>query len=45
MSAVTAHDIQGANRIFEQEVVAKHNIEALDSVYTQNALASFRPEA
>jgi ketosteroid isomerase-like protein len=37
MGPVTAQDIQAANRIFEQEVVAKRNIEALDSVYTRNA--------
>jgi ketosteroid isomerase-like protein len=37
MSPATAQDIQAANRLFEQEVVAKRNLDALDSVYTQDA--------
>jgi len=31
------HEIQATNRIFEQEVGAKRNVEALDRVYTANA--------
>ena len=37
MSPATAQDIQKANRIFEQDVVARRNIDALDHVYTQDA--------
>lgn len=37
MSPATAQDIQKANRIFEQDVVARRNIDALDQVYTQDA--------
>jgi len=37
MQPAAAHDIQKTNRIFEQEVAAKRNIDALDQVYTQNA--------
>jgi ketosteroid isomerase-like protein len=37
MTPATAQDIQAANRLFEHEVVAKRNFEALDSVYTRDA--------
>ena len=37
MNPAVAQDIQKTNRIFEQEVAAKRNIDALDHVYTQNA--------
>jgi ketosteroid isomerase-like protein len=37
MSPATAQDIQAANRLFEQEVVAKRNYAALDNVYTADA--------
>ncbi len=37
MSPATAQDIQAANRLFEQEVVAKRNYDALDNVYTADA--------
>jgi ketosteroid isomerase-like protein len=37
MSPATAQNIQAANRLFEQEVVAKRNLDALDSVYTKDA--------
>ncbi len=37
MNPVVAQDIQKTNRIFEQEVAAKRNIEALDQVYTKDA--------
>lgn len=37
MSPAAAQDIQKTNRIFEQEVAAKRNIDALDQVYTRNA--------
>jgi ketosteroid isomerase-like protein len=37
MSPATARDVQPANRLFEQEVVAKRNVNALDRVYTKEA--------
>ena len=37
MNPAVAQDIQKTNRIFEQEVAEKRNIDALDLVYTQNA--------
>ena len=37
MNPAVAQDIQQTNRIFEQEVAAKRNIDALDRVYTANA--------
>ncbi|HYL36213.1 MAG TPA: nuclear transport factor 2 family protein [Bryobacteraceae bacterium] len=37
MSPIQTPDIQTTNRIFEQEVAAKRNIDALDRVYTVNA--------
>jgi ketosteroid isomerase-like protein len=37
MSLTTSHDIQAANRTFEQEVIGKRNFAALDRVYTVNA--------
>ena len=37
MSPATAQNIQPANRLFESEVAAKRNIDALDSVYTKDA--------
>lgn len=37
MSPATAQDIQAANRLFEQEVVAKRNYDALDKIYTADA--------
>ena len=37
MSPATAQNIQAANRLFEQEVAAKRNIDALDRVYTSDA--------
>ena len=37
MSPATTQDIQATNRIFEQEVAAKRNVEALDRVYARNA--------
>jgi len=37
MNPTLAPDVQKANRIFEQEVVAHRNIEALDRVYTHDA--------
>lgn len=37
MSPTQTPDIQTTNRIFEQEVAAKRNIDALDRVYTANA--------
>jgi ketosteroid isomerase-like protein len=37
MSPSMTHEIEATNRIFEQEVAAKRNIEALDRVYTRKA--------
>lgn len=37
MNPAVAQDIQKTNRIFEQEVAAKRNIDALDQVYTKDA--------
>ena len=37
MNPAVAQDIQKTNRVFEQEVAAKRNIDALDQVYTRNA--------
>ena len=37
MSPTMTQDIQATNRIFEQEVAAMRNVEALDRVYTRNA--------
>lgn len=37
MSPIQAPDTQTTNRLFEQEVVAKRNIDALDSIYTKDA--------
>ncbi len=37
MSPTMTHEIGATNRIFEQEVAAKRNVEALDRVYTRNA--------
>jgi ketosteroid isomerase-like protein len=37
MQPAAAHDIQKTNRVFEQEVAAKRNMDALDQVYTRNA--------
>jgi ketosteroid isomerase-like protein len=37
MDAAMQQEIQKTNRTFEQEVVAKRNIEALDRVYTADA--------
>ena len=37
MTPAAAQDIQKTNRVFEQEVVAKRNVDALDQVYTQDA--------
>jgi ketosteroid isomerase-like protein len=37
MNPTVAPDIQKTNRIFEEQVVAQRNIDALDRVYTQNA--------
>jgi ketosteroid isomerase-like protein len=37
MSPTQAQDAQSTNKIFEQEVVAKRNIAALDQVYTLGA--------
>jgi ketosteroid isomerase-like protein len=37
MTPAAAQDIQQTNRIFEQEVAAKRNIDALDQVYTRDA--------
>ena len=37
MNPAVAQDIQKTNRIFEQEVAAKRNIDALSQVYTRNA--------
>ncbi len=37
MSPELAQSVQGTNRIFEQEVAGKKNIDALDRVYTANA--------
>jgi ketosteroid isomerase-like protein len=37
MTAATAQDFQQTNRVFETEVVANGNIEALDRVYTTAA--------
>jgi ketosteroid isomerase-like protein len=37
MSPTLTRDIQATNSIFEQEVAAKRNVEALDRVYTANA--------
>ncbi len=37
MSPATAQDIQTANRLFEEEVVARRNVAALDSIYTRDA--------
>ena len=37
MHPAAAQDIQKTNRIFEQEVAAKRNVDALDQVYTENA--------
>lgn len=37
MSPAAAQEIQATNRRFEQEVVAKRNLAALDQVYTRDA--------
>jgi ketosteroid isomerase-like protein len=37
MSPALQQDLQTTNRIFEQEVVAERNIDALDRVYTSSA--------
>ena len=37
MSPSMTHEIGTTNRIFEQEVAARRNTEALDRVYTRNA--------
>jgi ketosteroid isomerase-like protein len=37
MSPSMTQDIEATNRIFEDEVVLKRNVEALDRVYTANA--------
>jgi ketosteroid isomerase-like protein len=37
MNPTLAPDVQETNRVFEEEVVAHRNLEALDRVYTQNA--------
>ena len=37
MNPAVSQDIQKTNRIFEQEVAAKRNIDALDQVYTMDA--------
>ncbi len=37
MSPSMSHEIQATNRIFEQEVAAQRNVQALDRVYTTNA--------
>jgi len=37
MSPATAQTIQAANRIFEEQVVAQRNLDALDNVYTKGA--------
>lgn len=37
MSPASAQDIQKTNRLFEQEVVARRNVDALDDVYTEDA--------
>ena len=37
MNPAVAQDIQKTNRIFEQDVVGKHDIDALDRVYTLDA--------
>lgn len=37
MSPSMTHEIEATNRIFEQEVADKRNIQALDRVYTRNA--------
>ncbi len=37
MSPAIRQDVQTTNRIFEEEVVGKRNIDALDRVYTANA--------
>jgi ketosteroid isomerase-like protein len=37
MNPTVAPDIQKTNRIFEEQVVAQRNIDALDRVYTQDA--------
>jgi len=37
MSPSMTHEIQATNRIFEQEVAAQRNVQALDRVYTTKA--------
>ena len=37
MSPSMSHEIQATNRIFEQEVAAQRNVQALDRVYTAKA--------
>jgi len=37
MNPTVAPDIQKTNRIFEEQVVAQRNVDALDRVYTRNA--------
>ncbi|HLG95688.1 MAG TPA: nuclear transport factor 2 family protein [Bryobacteraceae bacterium] len=37
MTPTMAQDIQATNRLFEEEVAAKRNVEALDRIYTEQA--------